>query len=141
MGEVGVVGHEFRRQLGLLIEGFRRAAGGITQAFDPQFVGFIARPIQHHIANVELVGLGGRLNVVRTAVRGLGVYADGKCSVFVEYEVVARENINRVHVLVPKREIVLGHAVLAHAPVNSVFLVPRDGNDSVDRIRVVDAPT
>src|ERR1700742_398907 len=104
-------------------------------------VGVIAAPVQQHVANVELVGLGGRPHMVGPTVGGFGVDGDGEATVRVDLHGAAVEDVDGAHVGIPQREVVLGHAVVADPAVNLVTFVTRYRDHPIDAVGIVDAPT
>jgi hypothetical protein len=79
-------------------------------------------------------------DVVGTTVGWIAVHRDRETAVGLEYEVAAREQIDGAHRLVPECEVVLGHATFGDTSADQVALVAGNGDDAVDRVRVVDAP-
>ena len=114
--------------------------GGCAEALDRQLVGLVLRPVEHDVADVELVGLGRGADVVGATVGRVAVHRDREAAVGLEHEVAAREHVDGVHLLVPEREVVLGHAPFGDPAPDHVALAARDRDDAVDRVRVVDAP-
>ena len=128
-------------RLGLLVErngGCRRCA---AQAFDGDLVRVVPAPVEQHVADVELVRLGRRGDVVgagrssRLAVDGDLVGAVGS-----DLHPAAVDDVDGAHVRVPEREVVLGHPVRADPAADDVLLVAGDRDHPVDRVGVVDAP-
>ena len=113
--------------------------GGPRRTISSQ-LGSSAAPVEHHVADVELVRLRRRLHVVGAAAGRVGVDGDDERAVGLGHEVVAVEQALGAHAVVPEREVVLGHPVRADAAADLVALVARDRDDPVDRVGVVDAP-
>ena len=121
--EVGEPEHVRRGELRLLVDRERRRSGRTTEPFDAELVGGVGRPVEHHVTDVELLRRSARLDVIGPAVRRVGVDRDRERAVGSQLEIVARQDVDRIHTVVPEREVVLRHALLRDASVDDVPLV------------------